>query len=261
MKPFSRFWSGVLLAVSCIFGRSAKSSETDKEKKQWEASIAARQSFYEAKIGALPADMVRLQELFILWTGGGFYSIHATKLQPACWVHTTYGLSDFGLPTPLALVAADEQPDGKGGTHLKFNLQKREPAPHRPGAAGYGYELVVLTHEPAEWPMKVLYWAAHAELLKDAGIPERVRKYDGFTVEKIGIGDDASVNILIEKAQAPVPDGADLPNGRMDLLVATVITDEEMQWSFEHGRKPMLEELQKAGVGQFSILNRKSVVK
>ena len=69
------------------------------------------------------------------------------------------------------------------------------------------------------------------------------------------------VNVLIAKARAPLPTGTQLPNGKMELLVATTITDEEMQWSMTNGRGALLQELYDAGVGQISHPGRPSVVR
>jgi hypothetical protein len=68
------------------------------------------------------------------------------------------------------------------------------------------------------------------------------------------------VNVLIAKARDPIPACATLPNGKMDLLVATTITEAEMQWSMENGRKALLERLLASGVGQLSDRSRASVV-
>jgi hypothetical protein len=46
----------------------------------------------------------------------------------------------------------------------------------------------------------------------------------------------------------------------MTTLAATVITKDEMRWTFDHGRAEPLAKLREAGVGQLSALDRKSVV-
>jgi hypothetical protein len=106
-----------------------------------------------------------------------------------------------------------------------------------------------------------MQWSANTEILNDAGILDRVEKYQGLTVQDIQVGENESINVLIAKAQRPLPMGMNLPNGKMDLLVATVITDDEMQWSIENGREALLSRLIESGVGQISDRNRKSVLK
>jgi hypothetical protein len=106
----------------------------------------------------------------------------------------------------------------------------------------------------------LLQWAVSAEMLNDVGLLKRVEAYDGLTVEKVGVGGGDSVNVLIAKARPPLPTGTMLPNGTMSLLVATVITDDEMRWSMEHGRGALLERLDRGGVGQVSVRGRASVI-
>lgn len=79
-------------------------------------------------------------------------------------------------------------------------------------------------------------------------------------MEEIDVGPGGPVNVLIAKARTPLPVGTQLPNGKMEVLVATTITDEEMQWSMTNGRAELLQKLYDAGVGQISILGRASVI-
>jgi hypothetical protein len=263
----ARFWSQILLALSCLFGRSVRAAGTEDEEfkrweKNWDEANAAREAYYRAHIGPLPGDILKMADMFGVWVGGGLYVIHATKLDPPCWIHTTFGLSNFGEPTGVTVDKFHVETDGKRVLSSTHSAKKKEAAPQqKEGAAGYGYELIVATRDQAEWPLAVVQWVVRAEILVDTGILGRVEKYGGYTVEKIGIDGNESVNILISKAEPPFPTGTDLPNGKMELLIATVITEEEMQWCFKHGRKALLEQLQKAGVGQFSDLKRESVVK
>ncbi|WP_067062998.1 suppressor of fused domain protein [Roseateles chitosanitabidus] len=81
-----------------------------------------------------------------------------------------------------------------------------------------------------------------------------------MTVEQVPV-DGGSVNLLIAKARAPLPSGVALPSGRMKLLVATVITEEEMRWSMKNGRGALLDKLIAGGVGQISRRDRASVVR
>jgi len=72
---------------------------------------------------------------------------------------------------------------------------------------------------------------------------------------------NGTINVLIAKAQKPLPTSLTLPNGNMQFLIATVITDEEMQWSIENGHAALLEKLIDSGIGQISDRNRSSIVK
>ena len=117
------------------------------------------------------------------------------------------------------------------------------------------------TTRDQQWPLAFLQWAVSAEISKDVGLLSRVEQYGGLTVEKIVVGGGNSVNVLIDKAQWPLPTGTTLPAGRMQLLVAVTITDEEMEWSMKNGRRALLDRLREAGIGQISSLSRQSVVK
>ncbi|MFH7354092.1 suppressor of fused domain protein [Acinetobacter bereziniae] len=64
------------------------------------------------------------------------------------------------------------------------------------------------------------------------------------------------INVLIAKAQKPLPSAIKLPNGNMQFLVAIVITNEEMQWSMKNGRDALLNKLIDAGVEQISDRKR-----
>jgi hypothetical protein len=79
--------------------------------------------------------------------------------------------------------------------------------------------------------------------------------------EQIGVGEGSSINVLIAKAQAPLPLGTTLPAGKMTLLVAVTITDEQTQWSMKDGRSALLNKLREGGIGQVSSLGRQSGVK
>jgi hypothetical protein len=137
-------------------------------------------------------------------------------------------------------------------------LQSRVPAPSVPGRAGYGYEILVLTEGRPDWPLSFLQWAVNAENMHDVGLLDRVEKHEGLTVEDIAIGADGAVDVLIAKAQPPLPGPMQLPNGTMQLLVATTITPDEMTWSFDCGRPALLERLARAGLGQISVQGRAS---
>jgi len=223
------------LAVSVVSGTAFAA---DAEAKRWQAAYSARERYYQISIGEFPNDILKLPHMNGVWPGGGLFVLKADKLGHDVWVYTTFGLSNVGLPTPIALARAPE------------------------GAAGYGFELMVVARENAEWPLWILQWAANAEILNDVGFLNRVEKHHGLTVAEIRSGPkaDDSVNLLISKAQAPLPQGTRLPNGQMEILVATVITDDEMNWSLENGRDALLQKLQATDFGQISTRRRPSVL-
>jgi Suppressor of fused protein (SUFU) len=137
-------------------------------------------------------------------------------------------------------------------------LRSKVPAPSVPGRAGYGYEILMLTDGRTDWPLSFLQWAVNAELVHDVGLLDRVEQHEGLTVEDIAIGADGAIDVLIAKAHPPLPGAVQLPNGAMQVLVATPITADEMKWSFDHARPALLERLVRAGIGQFSEPGRAS---
>ncbi len=166
------------------------------------------------------------------------------------------------MPASTMMADYEIETDEQGrASKYSGTLQSKEQANSPKGSAGYGYEMLLIATESAEWPLWFMQWSANAEILNNAGILDRVEKYQGLTVQDIQVGEKESVDVLIAKAQHPLPTGINLPNGKMNLLVATVITDDEMQWSMENGREALLAKLIESGVGQISNRNRKSVLK
>jgi hypothetical protein len=248
-----------------LFGKDTPSSppplDTESaEEMRWNQVHDARAAIFEANFGKLPQDILKLGDLLGLWPGGGLYVIPAPSLGSDAIIYTTFGLTNVDMPTDLTV--ADLQTTTSDGriVSTEGTMKRRETL--RPATAwpGYGYEMIVAARDDAEWPLWLLQWAVKAEMLKDADFRGRVEKYKGMTVEQVQIGEHESVNLLIAKAQAPLLTGFELANGQADLLVMTVITDDEMQWSKEHGRDALLAKLQSAGIGQFSVLDRASVV-
>ena len=246
-------------------GAFSKSGARDQDARDpvWQAAYEARQAYYRKTIGEFPEDILKVPRYTGVWPGGGLFVIPATHLGGDLTVHTTFGLTNPDMPARSRARDIKQENDELGRlTNISFRLEAREPAEAPPGAAGYGYELMIITHEPAEWPLSVLQWALNAEIENDAGLLKRVEKYSGLTVQDIRTGNDPAdcVNLLFAKAYSPLPSGIDLPNGQMQLLVATVITDDEMQWSMTNGRDALLAKLMTAGAGQVSLRGRKSVL-
>jgi hypothetical protein len=226
----------------------------------WEKVYGERTEYYTDHIGPLPQDILRIGHMLGVWPGGGLYVIPAQKIERGAWAYSTFGFTNADMPTSVELSDTVTKHDDQGRFEkASGTLKAKSKAVTLPGAAGYGYELIVLTRENAEWPLWILQWAAQAEILNDAGILSRVEKYDGLTVENIQVGQDKSVHLLIAKASEPLPSGTKLSNGKMEILIATVITDDEMKWSMEHGREALLDRLIARGIGQFSVLDRPSL--
>lgn len=241
---------------------SSNSVHADEATDFWQTVYDARSEYYESHIGKLPNEILKMANMTGVWIGGGLYVIPAKKLGDDLWVYTTFGLSNSDMPATTQMENFEAKENEYGNiTEASGKLKAKTAQQVANGLAGYGYELIIIAKENAEWPLWVLQWAVNAEIGNDVGLLNRVEKYHGLTIEDIQVGDNESVNILIEKAQSPMPQGTVLPNGHMTLLIATVITDDEMQWSMKNGRDALLDKLLKTDTGQVSIKNRKSVIK
>lgn len=234
----------------------------DKSDAYWQQVYSAREDYFVRHIGQLPEDILKIGHMFGVWPGGGLYVIPAKRISDDVWVYTTFGLTNPDMPASTTVSDVSTETDNFGRiTNTSGTLQAKPKAVATSGAAGYGYELFVLTRENAEWPLWILQWTANAEILNDAGLLDRVNKYGGLTIDGVQVSANESVNLLIAKARQPLPIGSNLPNGKMELLVATVITSEEMSWSMEHGREALLNKLVAGGIGQLSVRGRHSVIK
>lgn len=254
-----RLTSRLAAAIFSLSG-SATGSEPDADERLWQSTYAARQQYFEKTVGPFPEDILKMLNMTGVWPGGGLFILSAPRIGEGLSVYTSFGLTNPDMPTSVQARDVELSSDENGATRSSSTLQRKEPAPKKPGSSGYGYEIVVITQSGQRWPLGFLQWAVTGEIGHDFGFLAHVEKYDGLTVEQIEVGEGEKVNVLIAKAEAPLPTGTDLPSGKMEILVATVITDQEMQWSQVNGRGALLRKLQDAGIGQTSILGRQSVV-
>jgi len=253
------FANGLMAAAMSMAGVAAHSAAPATED-AWQGNYDARQRYFETTVGPLPADILKMMSMLVVWPGGGLFFIPAPKLGTGLAVFTTFGLTNPDMPTTVQATNVEVTSDGKRSTGASATLSKRTAAPQRAGYAGYGYEMVMVAPMHEDWPVNFLQWAVNAEIGHDAGLLARVEQNGGLSVEEIDVGDGRMVNVLIAKAVAPLPTGTLLPAGKMDVLVATTITDQEMRWSQRHGRSALLKKLQEGGVGQISVLDRSSIV-
>lgn len=252
----------VLAVLSALFVFAAN-ADSRSEENPWLDTYEARETYFESSVGPLPERFLRIPSTKEVWPGGSLLTIPAPQFGTRVAgtdvaVYTTFGFTNLDMPTDVRMVGFKSGPDGK---QTAGQLQKKDPAPQRPGAAGYGYELMVIAQKNTDWPLSLLQWAVNEELAKDAGFLDKVERYGGLTLEQIDVGTSRPINILISKALSPLPTGTQLPAGKMETLVATTITAEEMRWSKKNGPVALLEKLGDAGVGQVSMLGRESVVR
>ena len=190
----------VQVVFSALLGMEANAADKSEEA-LWLQTYDARAKYFESVVGPLPADIFKMTDVSNIWPAGGLHAIPAPKLGKGLDVYTTYGLTNADMPTTTRLV--DLKPKGKENLQALKRLERKEPAPKRPGAAGYGYELIVVAQRGLDWPLSLLQWVVHAELLSDIGLLNDVEKYGGITVEEIDVGESEPINILISKALPP----------------------------------------------------------
>ncbi|WP_336931188.1 suppressor of fused domain protein [Acinetobacter tandoii] len=256
---FIKFLLGFTALTTSTIGFAQNSSE-----KEWQHVYDAREAFYEKNIGKLPSDIMKAPNLFGVWPGGGFYVIPADKIKKGLWVYSTFGLTNTDMPASLTATDIEVKYNDQGRVvSSSSKLEKKSKAVSASGKAGYGYEVLMIAKENAEWPLWFMQWTGNIVLLNDVDLLARVEKNNGLTVEAIPVGnsENDTINVLIAKAQKPLPTDIKLPNGNMQLLIATVITDDEMQWSIEKGRDALLKKLMDAQIGQISDRQRPSILK
>ncbi|MBN6528058.1 suppressor of fused domain protein [Acinetobacter pittii] len=253
-----------LIGLVGLTSLSTVSCAQQDQEAVWQNVYNTRTQYYEENLGKLPDDILKIVHMAGVWPGGGLYVIPADKIGKDITVYSTFGLTNSDMPAQATVSDVKVEKDNLGRVvSSSANVKSKTQTAALSGAAGYGYELILMTKDKnAEWPLWFLQWAVQAELLNDAGFLKRVEKYNGLTVEAISVGENENdkINVLITKAQKPLPLGTQLPNGKMEFLVAIVITDEEMKWSMKNGRNELASKLMEAGVGQLSDRNRPSVI-
>lgn len=246
--------------VLALFGIGANAAERSEEK-LWQETYDARQKYFESTVGPLPNDILKMLNTSGVWPGGGLYVIPAPRVGSGMAIYTTFGFTNPDMPTTVRMADFKLNSEGKRATRAAGRLEAKQPVPRRPGAAGYGYEIIVVAPAGLDWPLNLLQWAVNAELTNDVGFLDRVEKYHGLTVEQLDVGASEPLNILVSKALPPLPVGTQLPAGKMEVLVITTISSAEMQWSMKNGRDTLLKRLHEAGVGQISKVGREGVVR
>jgi hypothetical protein len=221
----------------------------------WQRFVGeARAEFYKRQFGPLPETIHQLINLRDIWTEGGIYQMAAPRLG-GLGVCVTSGLTNPDLPARWTITRNEVGEDAR---------TPREPRVVPPGLAGYGYELAVLTPTPDPWPLLTLSWFVQMEILGDVGLLEHLASGNGVVVEGVAIGDGTRLgHFLVQPACSPVLARIPLPNGLMHLLIATWITEDEMEFAktTDDGRFVLLNRLVEAGVGPVSRLDRPSILK
>ena len=252
------FWNNILKTIGLgVASAGSAGSPPPESESLADAVLSARESAYREHFGPLPDDIMKMADLIGRWPGGGIYQIRRDTPDGSYWITLSSGLSNPDIPAAESDTNIEHDEQGRP-RHIHTTLHG---SGHTLPATGYGYEILVITPERADWPLILLQWAIHAEFRHGIGLLERVEQYQGVTVSDIPIDDNGnSVNLLIHKAQAPLPESLHLPNGHIPLLVMTTISHDEMNWSLQEGRQALLDALLASPTRQMSVLDRPSVV-
>ncbi len=223
----------------------------------WHDVAQARREFFEQQFGPLLEQIQKLVNLSEIWPGGGLYQMEAPRLK-GLGVCVTYGLTNSDMPASLRPAKADHD-----NGPVSSGVEPREPRAVPPGLAGYGYELLILTPTPDPWPLLSLSWFVQMELVNDLDLLGRMAVGNGVVVENVKFGDGSrTAHYLVQLACAPIAGRVKLPNGLMHVLIATRITDDELEFAKgnEDGRWELWTKLLDGGVGPVSRLDRSSVL-
>lgn len=213
--------------------------------KTWEAVCQERRQAYEKHFGPAPKTVQKLPTLMGFWPGGGMLQM---PLEEG-FLTITSGLSNFGLPTPVG-VHEGYDAQGRRIPELRPRLRRLTPA----GAAGYGYELAVITPEAETWPLLILGRLLEKEFLEDTDFLGKVHQFGSVTVDGLPLNERLGTHALISPADDPLPDSLTFSNGTCEFLTVTTITREELEYGLEFGAEALREEMEEAGMGQVSDL-------
>lgn len=212
-----------------------------RQERQWDEVYSRREALYAHWFGPISGDVQKLMNLIGVWPGGCLVQIQSPKHK--LWVTSSFGLTNADMPatTLNEQFAAEDSADGTS-TKYSMRLVARPPQPIPLGRAGYGYEILLFTPQPPQWPLMFLDWSVQAEILQDIDLLGRIKKYGALTVESISLGDQSG-DFLIAPLHNFAPGKADLPNGTMELLAATLVTRAQMEFGRKHGGPALLKQI------------------
>lgn len=99
-------------------------------------------------IGQLPNDILKIVHMAGVWPGGGLYVIPADKIGKNIFVYSTFGFTNSDMPAQATVSDVKVEKDHLGRTtSSSATLNSKSPTSTPSGAAGYGYELILMTRE------------------------------------------------------------------------------------------------------------------
>jgi hypothetical protein len=231
----------LLVALTSVVSAAPKSDDDTL----WDSVYESREKQYRERFGPLPREILKMLNMTGVWPGGGLVKLKSERLKNT-WVYSTFGLTNSDMPTDVRSVEIDAE-------HFRVVPKEKPPKPVA-GRAGYGYELIVLTKDEQDWALDILQWAVQVELNDEVGFLDRVKLKGGITIEALNVGEAKPVNLLIAPALASVAKELRLPNGEATLLVATVISEEDMRFALSKGPQALLDKLARSPRKQVSAL-------
>jgi hypothetical protein len=159
-----------------------------REEQRWQEVYDARERFYVERFGPFPDLVHKLMNLSGVWPGGCLIQFEATKLT-GVWISSSFGLTNLDMPATTRTEQFRFE-DAEGGRQYTMRCVAREPRDVPPALAGYGYEILVVTPQQEEWPLRFLNWAVQMEILKDVEFLDRVQEIGAVTVEDVRLGED-----------------------------------------------------------------------
>jgi hypothetical protein len=219
----------------------------------WDHVYDSRMEYLQQELGTFPEDILKL--MTVHWPGGGLFRIENSKIDGST-AFLSCGLSNPDMPAP-AYIEEFERVDGPGGQKsYQTKLGWRVPIWCPPSDSGYGYEFLLLSKERDL--IVPLMGFVEQELNFETDWMYRVRTNGGMTIEEMPLGDGESCDMILAPARMFKP--IELASGNMEILVATRVTREEMNFARNGKINDLLDLLYKAGHGQVSVWDRESVV-
>lgn len=238
--------------------RDTVSEDTDADA-LWDEVYKAREAFYASHFGVFPENILKSMNLIGIWPGGGLIDMPIDNFGSGLHLYSTFGFSNPGLRNGMQSVNTITESGDGNSISISGEMRRIDPNVEA-SATGFGYELLVVTKEATIWPQYFLNWIAGLEFNENFELLDRVNEFDGITLERIGISETESMDMIITRAVDPLPAKLKLPTGDIDLLIGTLVTPDELSIARENSASKLLELLLKSNVGQVSDPKRQSVL-
>eukprot|EP01112_Ceratiomyxa_fruticulosa_P015575 TRINITY_DN4596_c0_g1_i1.p1 TRINITY_DN4596_c0_g1~~TRINITY_DN4596_c0_g1_i1.p1 ORF type:complete len:293 (-),score=64.16 TRINITY_DN4596_c0_g1_i1:123-1001(-) len=258
--------------------------EEDKRKEEEELRKAeefmdkvyeAREKIYHTKLHIDLTDLeMKLDTVF--WPGGCFVEGPSSKSNLYFW--STFGLSSPVMPNEFdrhnlkKVYKVDK--NNKRSQTISFDVtHQKDPLKVSPSLAGYGFEIVVVSkkndrYKKSNWPYLLFESFVEKIFFSKWNIFSGVEKFGSCTYQNIDFGRDfpsENGSFLITPLDPTLlpceKSDFELPNGKLRILVASYITQDELEYALKgKGGQLLIEKFNESGFNyQISAPGRKSV--